>query len=80
VAKRKFKIICYKDGENEMFDTRIKTWFGWVSFSVFYKSYILHVFSEPLPDKEKAYERIYQYCNVKGHKKENIVIIETMEI
>jgi hypothetical protein len=59
-----------------VYDTKILTWFGWVSFSVFYKTIILHVFSDPVERKELAYDRIKQYCQIKGHKPENIVITE----
>lgn len=75
-GKIRFRIISYNDGDKVVYDTRIKSWFGWVSFSVYYKSYILHVCSDPVDQKSIAYDRIYQYCLAKGHKDENISIME----
>jgi hypothetical protein len=76
MRKRRFKIISHNEGDKVVYDTKILTWFGWVSFSVFYKSFILHVFSDPVDRKDLAYDRIETYCQVKGHKPENIVITE----
>jgi hypothetical protein len=76
MGKKRFKIIHITDGESHFYDTKLKTWFGWVSFSVFYKTYILHVFSDPVDKKELAYERIFEYCKANGYKIEDIVIIE----
>ena len=76
MGKRKFKIICYNDGEKIVYDTKIKAWFGWISFSVFYESIVLHVYSDPVEKRSMAYERINHYCKVKGHNCENIVISE----
>jgi hypothetical protein len=77
MGKRRFKIIKISEGDNPVYDTKIKTWFGWVSFSVFYKTYLLHVYSEPTSQKELAYKRIWDYCNARGFKKEDIVITES---
>lgn len=79
MRRKRFRIICYSDGDNFFYDTRIKTWFGWISFTVLYKTYILHVLSDPLGQKSLAYERIYQYCKAAGYKKEDTVITETSE-
>jgi hypothetical protein len=76
MKKKRFKIIRINTGENPVYDTKIKTWFGWTSFSVFYKTYLLHVYSEPTDQKDQAYERIYEYCKARGYKREDIVITE----
>lgn len=79
MRKQRFKIICYRDGDNSLYDTRIKTWLGWISFSVFYKTQILHVVKDPIDQKSLAYERIYNYCQEKGYKKSEVVITERNE-
>ncbi|MCJ7447829.1 MAG: hypothetical protein MUO72_09055 [Bacteroidales bacterium] len=79
MKKRKFRIIRYDNGEGSFYDTKIKTWFGWISFSVFYKTDIIHVISDPSVQKSLAYERINQYCQAKGYKKEDVVITEINE-
>jgi len=79
MKKRRFRIVCYNNGESSFYDTKIKAWFGWISFSVFYKTDIIHVISDPSVQKSLAYERIYQYCQAKGYKKEDVVITEINE-
>jgi len=79
MKKRRFRIIHYNNGESSFYDTKIKTWCGWISFSVFYKTDIIHVISDPSVQKSLAYERIYQYCQAKGYKKEDVVITEINE-
>ena len=69
-------IISYKRDDTSFFETKIKTWIGWVSFSVFYKTDIIHVFSDPSLQKALAYERINQYCEIKGYQKKDIEISE----
>lgn len=76
MGKKRFRIIRIDGGEQPKYDTRIRTWFGWVSFAVFYKTYLLHVYSEPTDQKSVAYERIYEYCKARGYKREDIVITE----
>jgi hypothetical protein len=76
MAKKKFRIIRNTSSGSPVYDTKIKTWFGWVSFAVFYKTYLLHVYSDPTDQKSLAYERIYEYCKARGYKKEDIVITE----
>jgi hypothetical protein len=76
VKKLRFKIVCCKRGDAFCYETFVKTWFGWVSFSVFYKTDIIHVLSDPSAHKALAYERINQYCSVKGYKKKDIEIVE----
>jgi hypothetical protein len=76
MGKKRFRIIRINGSENPKYDTKIRTWFGWVSFAVFYKTYLLHVYSEPTNEKSVAYERIYEYCRARGYKKEDIVITE----
>jgi hypothetical protein len=77
MRKRRFRIISMKNGENTIYDTRIKTWFGWTSFSVYYDKHILHVASDPLDKISGAYERIQHYCREKGYHEKDIVITET---
>jgi hypothetical protein len=79
MKKIRFRIFCYNNGNSSFYDTKVKTWFGWISFSVFYKTDILHVFSDPSVQKSLAYERIYQYCQIKGYQKKDIVITEINE-
>jgi hypothetical protein len=76
MKKQRFRIISYTKGDTSYYDTKVKTWFGWVSFSVFYKTEILHILSVPSVQKSLAYERIYQYCNIKGYEKKEIEITE----
>jgi len=76
MGKKRFRIIIYDDGEKKVYDTRIKSWFGWVSFSVYYKKYILHLFSDPVEQISLAYDRIDHYCLLKGHNRDDISITE----
>jgi hypothetical protein len=76
MKKQRFRIISYIKGDTSFYETKVKTWFGWVSFTVFYKTEILHILSIPSVQKSLAYERIYQYCQIKGYKKKDIEIIE----
>ena len=79
MARKRFRIVSYKEGDSTFFDTRIKTWFGWISFTVLYGSYIMHVVNDPLSHKSQAYQRIYQYCSATGYDTKNVVIYETNE-
>lgn len=74
--KKKFRIVCYNNGDVSFYETKVKTWIGWISFSVFYKTDIIHILSDPSSQKSMAYERIYEYCRVKGYKNKDIVITE----
>jgi hypothetical protein len=76
MKRQRFRIIIYGKGETFFYDTKVKTWFGWVSFTVFYKTEIIHILSIPSVHKSLAYESIYQYCEIKGYKKEKIDITE----
>jgi hypothetical protein len=76
MKKQRFRIISYIKGDISFYETKVKTWFGWVSFTVFYKTEILHILSVPSVLKSLAYERIYQYCNIKGYEKKDIEITE----
>jgi hypothetical protein len=76
MKKQRFRIIIYLKGDASFYDTKVKTWIGWVSFTVFYKTEILHILSVPSQQKSLAYERIYQYCQIKGYKKKDIDITE----
>jgi hypothetical protein len=76
VKKLRFRIVSYPKGDVSCYETLVKTWFGWVSFSVFYKTDIVHVLYDPFDHKALAYERIDQYCSVKGYKKKDIEIVE----
>ena len=76
MKKQKFRIINYNNGETSFYETKVKTWLGWVSFTVFYKTDILHIVSIPSVQKSMAYERIYQYCEIKGYERKNIEISE----
>jgi hypothetical protein len=76
MKKQRFRIISYIKGDTSFYETKVKTWFGWVSFTVFYKTEILHILSIPSVQKSLAYERIYQYCQIKGYKKKEIEITE----
>jgi hypothetical protein len=76
MKKQRFRIISYIKGDTSFYETKVKTWFGWVSFTVFYKTEILHILSIPSVQKSLAYERIYQYCQIKGYKKKDIEITE----
>ena len=79
MKKKRFRIINYNNGEVSYYETKVKTWIGWISFSVFYKTDIIHIISDPSDQKALAYERIYQYCKVKGIKEKNISITEINE-
>jgi hypothetical protein len=72
----RFRIIHYRKEDTSYYETRVKTWIGWVTFSVFYKTDIIHIFSDPTVNKSLAYEKIYQYCQVRGYKKNEIDITE----
>ena len=76
MKKQRFRIISYNKNDTFFYETKVKTWFGWVSFTVFYKTEILHVFSVPSAHKSMAYERIYQYCQIRGYEKKEIEITE----
>jgi len=76
MKKQRFRIISYNKDETSFYETRVKTWFGWVSFTVFYKTEILHILSVPSVQKSLAYERIFQYCQIKGYNKKDIEIAE----
>ena len=76
MKKQRFEIIIYNKGDDSFYETKVKTWFGWVSFTVFYKTEILHILSVPSVQKSLAYERIYHYCHIKGYDKNKIEIIE----
>jgi hypothetical protein len=76
MRKRRFRILSYNKGDTFFYETKVRTWFGWVSFTVFYKTEILHILSNPLVHKSLAYERIDQYCKIRGYKKKEIEITE----
>lgn len=76
MKKLRFRIVSYSKGDASYYETKVKTWFGWVSFSVFYKTDIIHIFSDPSVYKATAYERIFQYCDIKGYKMNDIEIAE----
>ena len=76
MKKKRFRVISYNKGDTSFYETRIKTWLGWVSFTVFYKTDIIHILSDPSVQKSLAYERIYQYCQIQGYNKKDIEIIE----
>ena len=76
MKKQRFRIISHIKGDTSFYETKVKTWFGWVSFTVFYKTEILHILSVPSVQKSLAYERIYQYCNIKGYENKQIEITE----
>jgi hypothetical protein len=76
MKKQRFRIISYNIDDTSFYDTKVKTWFGWVSFTVFYKTDIVHILSDPSVHKSLAYEHIYQYCQVKGYKKKEVEITE----
>ena len=76
MKRHRFRIISYNKGDTSYHETKVKTWFGWISFTVFYKTEILHVLSDPSVQKSLAYERVYQYCQLKGYKKKEIEIKE----
>ncbi len=80
MKKHRFRIISYTKDDSSFYDTKVKTWFGWVSFTVFYKTEIVHILSEPSVYKSLAYERIYQYCQIKGYKKNEIEITEIRRV
>jgi hypothetical protein len=76
MKKTRFRIIRYNNGDADFYETKVKTWFGWISFSVFYKAHIIHVIDDPFIQKSLAIDRINQYCKLKGYKKKDIVITE----
>jgi hypothetical protein len=76
MRKRRFRILSYNKGDTFFYETKVKTWFGWVSFTVFYKTEILHILSDPSVHKSLAYERIDQYCTIRGYKNKEIEITE----
>ena len=76
MKKQRFRIISHIKGDTSFYETKVKTWFGWVSFTVFYKTEILHILSVPSVQKSLAYECVYQYCNIKGYEKKQIEISE----
>jgi hypothetical protein len=76
MRKKKFRIIRYNKGEISFYETKVKTWIGWVSFAVFYKTEIVHILSDPSVRKNMALERINQYCRIKGYNEKDIEIKE----
>ena len=76
MRKRRFRILSYNKDDTFFYETKVKTWFGWVSFTVFYKTEILHILSDPSVHKSLAYERIDQYCTIRGYKNKEIEITE----
>jgi hypothetical protein len=76
MKKQKFRIISYNKGDTSFYETKVKTWFGWVSFTVFYKTEILHILSVPSVQKSLAYDHIYEYCRINGYEKKGIEITE----
>jgi len=76
MRKRRFRIIHYECGDKSFYDTKVKTLFGWISFSVFFKTELIHVISDPSVQKSLALERIYEYCDVKGYKRQDVFITE----
>jgi hypothetical protein len=76
LKKHRFRIISYNKGDSVCYETRVKTWIGWVAFTVFYKTEIIHVLSDPLAQKKLAYDRIFQYCQEKGYLKNDVEIYE----
>jgi hypothetical protein len=79
MRKKRFRIIYYNNRDNSFYETKVKTWLGWISFSVFFKTDLVHVISDPSVQKSLAYERIFQYCVIKGYDRKNIVISEINE-
>ena len=79
MGKKRFRIIGYNEGDVTFYETKVKTWIGWISFSVFYKTDIVHILSDPSAQKSLALDRIHHYCQVKGYKKEDVVITEINE-
>jgi hypothetical protein len=79
MKKKRFRIIQYKNGDVTFYETKIKTWIGWISFTVFYKTDIIHIISDPVVQRTLAFERIYQYCEIKGFKKNDISVAEIIE-
>jgi hypothetical protein len=76
MTTKRFRIKAYTSADTTFYDTQVKTWLGWVSFSVFYKTEVLHILSDPSARKAMAFDRIYQYCQANGYKKEDVVISE----
>lgn len=76
LKKHRFRIISFNLGDTTYYETRVKTWIGWVAFTVFYKTELIHLLSDPSQNKSIAYERINQYCQVKGYAENNIEICE----
>jgi len=79
MKKKRFRIIHYNNDDVSFYETKVKTWIGWISFSVFYKTDIVHIISDPSVRKNMAYERIYHYCDANGINKKDIVITEIDE-
>jgi hypothetical protein len=79
MGRTKFRIIRYNDGDVTYYETKVKSWFGWIPFSVFYKTNVIHIITDPSDEKSMAYERIYQYCRVKGYEMKDISITEIVE-
>jgi hypothetical protein len=79
MRKKRFRIVYYNNDDNSFYETKVKTWLGWISFSVFFKTDLVHVISDPSVQKSLAYERIFQYCDIKGYDRKNIVISEINE-
>jgi hypothetical protein len=76
MKEKRFRIIKYNKGDASFYETRVKTWLGWVSFTVFYKTEILHILTDPSTQRSLAYDRIKQYCQTKGYKQKDIEIRE----
>ena len=77
--KKRFRIVRYKHGDVSFYETKVRTWIGWISFTVFYKTDIIHIISDPVLQHTLAYERIHQYCKIKGFNKDDILITEMKE-
>lgn len=76
IKKKRFRIVHYNNGDVSFYETKVKTWIGWISFSVFYKAHIIHLINDPSVQRSLAIDRIYYYCKIKGYKKKDIVITE----
>ena len=76
MKKQRFRIVSFMKDDKTFYEAKVRTWFGWISFSVFYKSDIVHIYPDPQLQKNLAYESINQYCRIKGFEMKDVVISE----
>ncbi|KKK78716.1 hypothetical protein LCGC14_2840780 [marine sediment metagenome] len=72
---KKFRIVHLKKGFIDLYQSQVKTWFGWRSFSAHNDGsiYFLH---NPTLYKQDCFDRIECYRMAKGLPKAKIVMVD----